>query len=215
MRFMILAALALTGAAVPAAKPSFTCKGQLTPSEQAICTDPELAAWDRAMAKVYRLTDKSGESPTQIQKNWLTERDTCGPDRACVLSAYRKWPGFDQSIVGVGTDLHREGTDPNDPADLEVMQFYGSWFYFTVEALHIRDAKIGAVNTGSFSGVLEMSNGEATYDEDPGFQYACRFRIARKSNRHWTIDQFDGHAICGGLNVYMAGDYRAPGRVRR
>ena len=202
----------LLGAAAPAAKPSFSCNKRLTKSEQAICADPELAAWDRAVSKVYGLIDKPAELAISEQKDWLAQRDACGSNRDCLLGAFRKWPGFEVPVTGFGMELHRQGTDPIEPADLEVMPIYGTWYYFSVNAQHIRGEN---VHTGSFAGAIDLHNGEAKFDEMPGEQYACRFRIARISSSHWTIDQFDSDAMCGGLNVYMAGDYRIAGRKRQ
>ena len=201
-------ALLLLGAAVPSAKPSFSCSGRVSPTEATICADPELAAWDRAIAKIYRLTDRSDPGIATRQSAWLSKRDRCGAKRTCVLAAYHTWPGFAEQVSGVGLSLHRQGTDPADPADLEVMQVYGSWFYFSIQALSIRDAEAGNVHDGSIAGVVELHGGAAKFDQALGDPYACRFRIVRKGPRDWTIDHEEAQSACAGMGVYFAGDYR-------
>lgn len=206
---LALLALMLLGAAAPSAKPSFSCSGRVSPTEAAICADPELAAWDRAIAKVYRLTDRSDPGLAARQSAWLSKRDRCGAKRTCVLAAYRTWQGFTEPVSGVGLSLHRKGTDPSDPADLEVMQVYGSWFYFSIQALSIRDAEAGNVHDGSIAGVVELRAGKAKFDESPDDPYACRFRITRSALHYWTIDEEEAQSTCAGQGVYFSGEYRS------
>lgn len=201
--------LLLIGAAAVPGRPSFPCKGKLSAAEGAICADPELAAWDRAMARVYRLIDKSDTWQAGRHAAWLAQRNRCGSQRPCLLTAYRKWPGFSALVSGVGHSFHRQGTDPAEPADLEVMHIYGAWHYFSVEALFIRDAANGNVNTGSVSGVFALRDGKASFDEQPGQPYVCRFNITRNAPRQWTIDESAADSQCGGMGVYLSGEYRA------
>ena len=210
MRLWIaLLALLLIGASAIPGRSSFPCKGKLNPAERAICADPELAAWDRAMAKVYRLIDQSDLGVAERQSAWLAARNRCAGKRPCLLRAYRKWPGFSMPVSGAGLSHHRQGTDPGEPADLEVMHIYGNWYYFSVEALFIRDAANGNVNTGSIAGVFALSGGKARFDEEPGQPYVCRFTIEQNGPRFWTIDQSDAGSQCGGVGVYLSGEYRA------
>jgi hypothetical protein len=201
-------ALLLIGAAAIPGRPSFSCKGNLSAAERAICADPELAAWDQAMAKVYRLIDKSDTWQAERHATWLAQRNRCGSKRTCLLGAYRKWPGFSMVVSGVGLSMHRQGTDPAEPADLEVMHIYGAWHYFAVDALFIRDAANGNVNTGTVSGVFALRGDKAGFDERPGQPYVCRFTITRNDPRHWTINQSAPESQCGGMGVNLSGDYR-------
>lgn len=210
MRLWIaLLAVLLIGASAIPGRPSFACKGNLNAAERAICADPELAAWDRAMAKVYRVTDKSDPYVTERQSTWLAARNRCGAKRPCLLGVYRNWRGFSEPVGGVGLSHHRQGNDPAEPADLEVMHIYGNWYYFSVEALFIRDAANGNVNMGSVAGVFALRGGKARFDEEPGQPYVCRFTIMRNGLRFWTIDQSDAGSQCGGMGVYLSGEYRA------
>ena len=72
--------------------PSFDCGRARTRVEQAICTDPVLAAKDRRMARLYRRASGSG-ALEMSQREWLSARDACsrlagGELQACVHRAY-------------------------------------------------------------------------------------------------------------------------------
>ena len=74
--------------------PSFNCRYARTPVEQAICTDPALAAKDRRMARLYERAGGSRFGPVEpTQSAWLATRDACarvaGPAlHACIHEAY-------------------------------------------------------------------------------------------------------------------------------
>lgn len=62
---------------------SFDCVKAASPAERTICSDPVLAGWDRSVKRAYDETDGDvGE-----QRAWLTERDKCGTNRACLQGA--------------------------------------------------------------------------------------------------------------------------------
>lgn len=73
----------LTGG-VADAGPSFDCRRAGTPTEIAICSDPTLAALDRALAQAW----KSGGRPAN-QAAWLRSRDACGADVPCLTNSMR------------------------------------------------------------------------------------------------------------------------------
>ena len=79
--------------AVPVS-PSFNCRYARTPVEQAICSDPALAAKDRRMARLYERAGGSRFGPVEpTQSAWLATRDACarvaGPAlHACIHEAY-------------------------------------------------------------------------------------------------------------------------------
>ena len=74
--------------------PSFNCRYARTPVEQAICSDPALAAKDRRMARLYERAGGSRFGPVEpTQSAWLATRDACarvaGPAlHACIHEAY-------------------------------------------------------------------------------------------------------------------------------
>ena len=91
---------ALSGPSATAAAPSFSCSGPLNQTEHVVCSDPDLAALDRAVASAYRnkfdgLPVESGNALDEVvkslvitQKAWLKHRDGCGVDRGCIYKAY-------------------------------------------------------------------------------------------------------------------------------
>ena len=74
--------------------PSFNCRYARAPVEQAICSDPALAAKDRRMARLYERAGDLRFGPVEpTQSAWLAARDGCarvaGPAlHACIHDAY-------------------------------------------------------------------------------------------------------------------------------
>jgi uncharacterized protein YecT (DUF1311 family) len=91
---VLLAAVASAtcdGALTPGAaaeRPSFDCAKAETATEKAICADGRLAQLDRAIAAAFRQIKKDLATITDEiddeQKLFLTERDKCGSDVACL-----------------------------------------------------------------------------------------------------------------------------------
>jgi uncharacterized protein len=91
MKRMPLAILALAAAALPSLAqagegPSFDCAKAKAPSEKMICSDPKLAALDRAVADTYRadLARISEEGRAELlrdQRDWLASVRTCSQER--------------------------------------------------------------------------------------------------------------------------------------
>ncbi len=79
-----------------ATRPSFDCaKAAPRSAEQTICADPQLAAMDVELARLYELATapsaKSAANIQQDQRAWLGTRDACArkPDAAtCLRDAY-------------------------------------------------------------------------------------------------------------------------------
>lgn len=69
-----------------AARPSFNCRYARTPSEKLVCTDPNLAAADRRLARAYQQAVSSGVPERLLrrqQDEWLAARETAaryGPE---------------------------------------------------------------------------------------------------------------------------------------
>ncbi len=201
-----LLVLVLLCAASPSPKPSFSCSGNLSPTEEAICSDPELAAWDRAIAKVYRVQGHDGSVSFVDQRRWLAERDECGADRACLLKVHLEWLGWESQASGFGTVYQRADSTRNDYADLEVLPIHNGWFFFSISAIHMQGSGTLGVHDGEAWGLIELKDGKTTFDEEPSDNYACRFHIDR-TGRGWRIEQFGESTQCGGVNVSMSGDY--------
>ena len=85
---------ARTGASpVATAGPSFDCREARQASEGAICASPELAALDRQLAADYdaAVADPSKAGAVRAaQRQWIAERNNCGPVIACLVGVYRR-----------------------------------------------------------------------------------------------------------------------------
>lgn len=85
---LLLAALLLPLAALPAAAASFSCAKATTPFEHAICDNPELSRADEILAKSFAtalggLTAESVELMRADQRMWLDfAQNACTPDAA-------------------------------------------------------------------------------------------------------------------------------------
>ncbi len=92
------AALAFTLALlVPAAghAASFNCGAAATPTEHAICDNPQLSNLDNQTAGMYLTLISNGSlSPAQVrqvknaQVSFLQQRNSCGANYNCLVSAY-------------------------------------------------------------------------------------------------------------------------------
>lgn len=206
----LLLSAAITGpgsAAQSPGAPSFSCKGRLSATEAAICKDAELAAWDRAMARIHPLVDKEWQLPPARQQEWLKQRDACGANRPCILRAYREWPGFDAGVAGIGTEFLRQGNDESNWAGMEILPIHGGWHYFSITAWHVRNAETGAVHDGMASGLVHVEGAGGSYDQEPGMDSACRLHFRRIDARRWSVQEFGRNTICGGMGIDLSGDY--------
>ncbi len=73
---------------------SFNCRYARTPDEVAICESARLSALDeRLSGRFFRLRDSLyGPDRARLdrsQAGWLSARQQCGSDRACLGAAYR------------------------------------------------------------------------------------------------------------------------------
>lgn len=196
-----------TGAAPPrsAAAPSFNCAAKLSADELAICRDPELAAWDRAMAVLYPLARKGQVLSVERQRDWLTRRKACAHNLSCLRDAYRSWPGFEQAPSGFGTAFDRVGTGPDEPGELEIRSIGAGWFLFSVQALTVYNRQTGNVHTGEAVGVFQVVNGHGHFTNGQGEDYACEIDLAPQHDGSWTLSD---NLNCGGMGVTMSGEYR-------
>ena len=90
-----VAALLIGQSAIPAAaaNPSFSCTGNLAPTEAVICSDDSLAALDRTLADAYKRMYASFPSSERgtlasVQRTWLAQRNACRTDKNCIHNAY-------------------------------------------------------------------------------------------------------------------------------
>lgn len=200
---VLFAALLLAAAAPPANGPSFSCSGTLTPTEAAICADPELAAWDRAIALFYQAGRKQGQVTAAQEKDWLAKRDRCSGEKACLRQSFANWPGF-PAPTGFGTAFDRPAR--NDTAGFEIAPLGGGWHAFSANAIHMvldRRGQFVTANEGSIDGVVLLSGGRGHYSADPGDEFSCEIDFARQRNG-WNLED---NGQCGGVGVTLTGSY--------
>src|SRR5579871_4158089 len=103
MKAVALAALVIMGSLAPAgaASPSFSCGGNLSATEKAICADDGLAALDVALTAAYQKAlaalepesanalDETRVGLTVTQKAWIAHRNACGANKGCIAKAYK------------------------------------------------------------------------------------------------------------------------------
>jgi uncharacterized protein YecT (DUF1311 family) len=66
---------------------SFECSQAESVVEKTICSDYDVAAWDRSLSAAYRMAEERSGATSELvesQREWLAERDTCGADVACL-----------------------------------------------------------------------------------------------------------------------------------
>ncbi len=86
-------------AAAPAsaANPTFSCSGNLTSTERAICNSSELSRLDRQMSSEYfgQLDQQTSAGARRelknAQRNWLRDRNSCGGSVSCIRGEYQQW----------------------------------------------------------------------------------------------------------------------------
>ena len=100
LRLLLLAAVPLAAHAQAKPAPSFNCDGATIESEKAICSDPQLARLDQRLAKVWNSYLDNFDDGRLLkilrgdQAAWLAQRDACGPESACIGSAYAERYGL-------------------------------------------------------------------------------------------------------------------------
>jgi len=72
-------------AAATAVKPSFDCAKASTPTENAICSDAELAKLDNTLNREY---SKASSVCKQGQKEWVNNRNACSSNIQCLKNSY-------------------------------------------------------------------------------------------------------------------------------
>ena len=83
-----LACAIICGTAARAEGPSFDCRKASLPAEKAICADPQLSAIDALVAKAFTGFEPAfGGDKRKIARALIADRNACGQDAACIVSA--------------------------------------------------------------------------------------------------------------------------------
>jgi hypothetical protein len=188
--------------------PSFTCEPTNSLTEAAICGDPELAAYDRAMALAYHRMKPAARA---TQRAWLAERNRCANAknvRICLRQSYTDRLLIDGGIFGtrenpenavVPTFLRGKENGPGGLALLDVgggkfvYHLWATFFSYAYDPDHPQEI------SGDTFGVIKMS-GEVGREVAA---HQCEFTIKRHDNG-WVISDA---APCLGANNNPDGMY--------
>lgn len=74
---------------------SFDCSRARTPTEIAICANPEVSSLDEDLAGLYRsllnqLPAHQADQVRQEQRSWIKARNSCGADIDCLRARYEE-----------------------------------------------------------------------------------------------------------------------------
>lgn len=229
-----LAALVAGGSAPPTSpgqgplEPSFRCGAGLSPTEALICGDEELGAYDRAVAFAFERKWRPSGQSWATQRQWLDRRNRCGPNRECVLAAYREWISGLSAETDIGPSLRRVAMPPadgsdlmlgtlqspkarvkaiGDPAHLSAVALGGEWILFQASAAHLYDPGDGRganASTSEAVGVVRLNGGTGTFLGDPSEPDACAIELTRLPKGRWKIEE---NGRCSGLGSTLDGIY--------
>ncbi|ESX12187.1 hypothetical protein X768_08735 [Mesorhizobium sp. LSJC265A00] len=178
--------VALAGAAVclgPARAdgPSFDCRKASLPVEKAICADPQLSAIDALVAEAFTGFEPAfGGDKRKIARALIADRNACGQDAACIVSAqnnalqtYGNAPSWvqDYNIALIGKKaLDTAARHPGSP-DQPLPSSIGQCALTHITALTTRLGDDPLETAGPEAGSLaRFSNGGAgvSYEREPG-----------------------------------------------
>jgi hypothetical protein len=176
--------------------------------EAAICGDPELAAYDRAMALIY---PRMKPSVRATQRAWLAERDKCGSSKKTKVCLRRSYVDRLLGDWGVPADKHGapnfsgpifKRTKSDGPGELILLDVGGGEFVYYLTSTFFsfaRDPDHPDEISGDIFGVIRMSDGV-------GHDIAtrlCDFTL-KQHGKGWVISDADA---CLGMNNSPNGTY--------
>lgn len=233
----VLALIGCAAAPSAASGPGFSCARHNSVTQEAICRDEELSAYERAMAFARSRRWESFIFRWGKRKAWLARRDACAERRDCIRAAYREWIDGLDSVPGIGPSLDRRIKPPSsddlmlgslqsptgevsplgDDGSLTVHALGDDWFVFQATAAHFYDPHDGLganASTSDAVGVVHLRNGMGRRESNPGDEYSCGVGLTRYAARIWKIEET---GYCGGMGSTLTGIYAAhplPGEAR-
>jgi uncharacterized protein YecT (DUF1311 family) len=195
--------VALFAAITPASHAtSFDCQKASPPVETAICGNSELSKLDSDLAVTWKnalARSKNTSALKTAQRRWLTERNACGADTACLTDRYRerlaalngsslpadrwdqtRWLNTD--IAGVGGQLTFTGSPPN---------------------LHFSMQGVNGANASGYDGDVTLTGEEAHYRGKDG----CQLDFSRKATRIFVREKSNGGKCGEASGVGLGGEY--------
>jgi uncharacterized protein len=191
--------------AAAASAPSFDCAKATTSIEKMICADAELAAADRAMARLYAGVSRSDHRTRSDQRDFLTKEynlSACS-DRDCLLQAYEDRLGT--LFAASRLKLRQYSSEPNN-GTLTILPVGDGWYAFHVMGFWVGPNE-GQVNDAEVAGVFKLADGRAS--RAPVAAYDCGWKISRVKGGRWRLRDWPGSdgPACGGVNATIEGVY--------
>ncbi len=106
MRTIVLAGAAMLMVPTAANAASFNCAAAKTPTEHAICDNPQISTLDEQTAGLYFRIISSGAPAGLVsqvkssQVNFLAQRNACGAGYDCLISAYTSQIMYLKNVAG-------------------------------------------------------------------------------------------------------------------
>ena len=82
-----------TAVSIEAMAQSFSCSGNLSAAERAICGHSRLRSWDKRVTGLYfqinsTASDAARARNIRDQRSFIRQRNRCGSNRTCIAAAY-------------------------------------------------------------------------------------------------------------------------------
>jgi len=181
---------------------SFDCEKARPPVETAICGNPTVSNLDSDLAAAWKDALARAQNAAALktaQRRWLTERNACGADTACLIDRYRerlaalngsplsgdRWDQtrwLDTDVAGVGGQLTFTGSPPN---------------------LHFSMQGVNGANASGYDGDVTLTGDEAHYRGKDG----CQLEFSRKASRILVREKSSGGKCGEASGVGLGGEY--------
>lgn len=161
--------------------PSFDCRKARLPTEKAICSDPQMSAIDALVTKAYGGFEPAfGGDKRKIARALIADRNACGTDAACIVSAqnnalqtYGSAPSWvqDYNIALIGKKALDFAAETPKPTDQPLPASIGKCGFTHIEALTTRlgDDPLETASPEAGSAGRFTNGGTAvSYDREPG-----------------------------------------------
>ena len=185
--------------------PSFDCRKARLPTEKAICSDPQMSAIDALVTKAYGGFEPAfGGDKRKIARALVADRNACGTDAACIVSAqnnalqtYGSAPSWvqDYNIALIGKKALDFAAETPKPTDQPLPASIGKCGFTHIGALTTRlgDDPLETASPEAGSAARFTNGGTAvSYDREPGLASSkvgdlvvmCLIAIPRDCPKH-------------------------------
>ncbi|CAN7554393.1 lysozyme inhibitor LprI family protein [Mesorhizobium sp. LjRoot246] len=161
--------------------PSFDCRKATLPAEKATCADPQLSAIDLLVSKAFKDFEPAfGGDKRMIARGLIADRNACGGDTACIVSAmnnalqtYGNAPSWvqDYNIALIGKKAQEAAARNPTGTDQPLPSAIGQCASTHIETLTTRlgDDPLETAGPDAGSAATFTNGGTAvSYEREPG-----------------------------------------------